>query len=285
MFDSALRFQITLKTIALNLEEINKSEKKYILSKISDRDYLLTCNYKASIPSKFLAIEGVNNYANENYLLLEIIKDSKTETKPGPQSFILLLSIEGIIEENFSSPDSLLTAVNLCKDNQILSLIIRKFVDDFELNFDHSILKENYLEIWGANLKHAVIENFLKLSSNNTLSLNYETKKLEELRQYLCANVYKTAPTIEKMAYMVDMSPTKFKNYFKRYTGYSPHQYILTIRLNKAFELLSTGNFSISQVAYKIGFNHPASFSRFFKQRFYCSPSEIMLNNMSAVSG
>ncbi len=282
MFNPTLKYRIVFNTIALDLEELFKSEKEYTLSKISEKDYLLACLCMSSEPNKLLATEAKSNYNNDNYLLLEIIKNDKNGDRNTSQSFVLLLSIEDLIKENFSTLNNLLDAVDKCKENQILNLVLRKFVDDFDLNFDHYILKEHYLEIWGANLKHAFINILLKLGSDNTASLNYETKKLEELRQYLATNIYRTAPTIEKMAYMVEMSPSKFKNYFKKYTGYSPHQYILTVRLTKAFELLSTGEFSISQVAYKVGFHHPASFSRFFKQKFYCSPSEIMQNKLAS---
>lgn len=277
---SLLTYQITFKTVTINLNELNLIGHGLNISKIANNDFLFSYSNHIDFPYKFSSATFENNFDNNSYLQLDIF--NKDNNRTHQHSFTLLLHMEDFIQANFDSLDSLIYSINLCKNERLLDLAIQKLMNDFELYSNFYILKENYLNIWGTNLKYSFVDMLLKLNTNNVKNFDYETKKLEELRQYIINNISKNSPTIEKMASMVGMSPTKFKVNFKKYTGYSPHQYILTVRLNKSFELLSTGSFSISQVAYRVGFHHPASFSRFFKQKYLQSPSTLIEANSLA---
>jgi AraC-like DNA-binding protein len=46
------------------------------------------------------------------------------------------------------------------------------------------------------------------------------------------------------------------------------------VRLRKAKLLLETTNQTVSEIAYQVGFNDPAWFSRVFKEEYGVSPSE-----------
>ena len=80
------------------------------------------------------------------------------------------------------------------------------------------------------------------------------------------------------MAEMAGMSVTKFKVMFKETFGESPQQYILDKKLFLAKELLQTGQYSITEVSYKIGFTYPSGFTRVFKNKFQYPPSLIYTN-------
>ena len=54
----------------------------------------------------------------------------------------------------------------------------------------------------------------------------------------------------------------------------TPTTYIKINRLNKAVNLLSTNNYSVSEVASLCGFNEPNYFTRCFKAHFGKSPTE-----------
>lgn len=45
--------------------------------------------------------------------------------------------------------------------------------------------------------------------------------------------------------------------------------------IGKAKELLSLSNLSISEIAYKLGFEHPQSFNRMFKKKTKISPVDF----------
>lgn len=61
-------------------------------------------------------------------------------------------------------------------------------------------------------------------------------------------------------------------------TGRSLNVYIRLIRLQKARELLSQKDLSISEIAYQTGFNDPKFFSRVFSEEFNASPTEYRKN-------
>lgn len=59
----------------------------------------------------------------------------------------------------------------------------------------------------------------------------------------------------------------------KALTGQTPNNFIKTIRLRRAAQLLKTKKLNISEVAYKVGFKDPKYFRKCFKEQFKVSPS------------
>ena len=118
-----------------------------------------------------------------------------------------------------------------------------------------------------------------ELKSENPLNYKFsDYKKIKEIEHEITKNLSKSAPSIKKMAEMAGMSVTKFKVLFKEAFGESPHQYILDKKLFLAKELLQTGQYSITEISYKIGFNYPSGFTRLFKNKFQYPPSVIYTN-------
>jgi AraC-like DNA-binding protein len=66
-----------------------------------------------------------------------------------------------------------------------------------------------------------------------------------------------------------------FRRMFKNYTGISPRQYFLQLKIMRARELLLTTDQSIKGISYQLGFESIYYFSRFFKQKTGMSPSEF----------
>lgn len=61
-------------------------------------------------------------------------------------------------------------------------------------------------------------------------------------------------------------------------TGKSPLDFIRSIRLKRAVQLLDKSGMSISEIAYQVGFNDPRIFRKFFKEEFSITPSEYLAN-------
>jgi signal transduction histidine kinase/DNA-binding response OmpR family regulator/ligand-binding sensor domain-containing protein len=61
----------------------------------------------------------------------------------------------------------------------------------------------------------------------------------------------------------------------KALTGKTPSQFIRSIRLQKAMELLQTTDLNISEIAYDVGFSNPNYFSRSFSEEFGFPPNVI----------
>ena len=63
-----------------------------------------------------------------------------------------------------------------------------------------------------------------------------------------------------------------FRRIFKEHTGFSPHNFLLKMRLRKAAETLITTNLSIKEIALRNGWDDEYYFSRLFKKNYRLSP-------------
>lgn len=85
---------------------------------------------------------------------------------------------------------------------------------------------------------------------------------------------------VEKLAAMVYISRTLFYKKIKGITGHQPVELIRMIRLKKAAKYIETGEFTVSEVAYMVGYNDIRYFSTSFKKQFGVSPSQYHLSDL-----
>jgi len=78
--------------------------------------------------------------------------------------------------------------------------------------------------------------------------------------------------SINELAAKLSYTRSHLSKEFKKQTGECLKSYIDRIRLDKAREMLSYSDFSISDISFQLGFKDIFSFSRFFKHRTGTSP-------------
>lgn len=81
--------------------------------------------------------------------------------------------------------------------------------------------------------------------------------------------------TVESLAKISNMSPTHFSRVFRQQTGFSPYDYVLSSRLNKAKEYLLKTDLSVTRIAYETGFNSEANFIYCFTNKEGISPGKF----------
>jgi AraC-like DNA-binding protein len=79
---------------------------------------------------------------------------------------------------------------------------------------------------------------------------------------------------LEKLSKTLGMSYSKFRSDFKRHTGFSPLQYFLQLKIEKAKSMLVDTNLTNKQIAFKIGFESAFYFCRLFKQKTNLTPKQ-----------
>lgn len=84
---------------------------------------------------------------------------------------------------------------------------------------------------------------------------------------------------VEKMADILCMSRSTLHRKIKALSGQSSIDFIRTIKLKKAAELIQAGEHTIGEISELIGIQSPAYFSKLFLKQFGISPSEFARQN------
>ena len=82
-------------------------------------------------------------------------------------------------------------------------------------------------------------------------------------------------PTVQFFAEQLNLSPGYLSDLLRSLTGQNAQQHIHRKIIEKAKELLSTSNLTVSEVAYQLGFEHRQSFSKLFKMKSKLSPLDF----------
>lgn len=77
---------------------------------------------------------------------------------------------------------------------------------------------------------------------------------------------------VPALARSVGMSPSAFHKHFKAITASSPLQYRKSLQLFEARRLLRAGQLSVTEVAFEVGYESPAQFSRDYARKFGAPP-------------
>lgn len=79
---------------------------------------------------------------------------------------------------------------------------------------------------------------------------------------------------VKDLAKKLKLSLRTFNRRFKNATNQTPTQYIQNVRMRAAGELLQTSNLSITEIAFKSGYQDLPHFTRLFKKHFGTTPSQ-----------
>ena len=83
--------------------------------------------------------------------------------------------------------------------------------------------------------------------------------------------------SVEELSAEVGISRSSLYKKLMFITGKSPLEFIRIIRIKRGLEMLESGETSISQIAWQVGFS-PKQFSKYFKDEYGCLPSEYQQN-------
>ncbi len=100
--------------------------------------------------------------------------------------------------------------------------------------------------------------------------------KLEEILQTYFDKgntLFNGIPTVAQIAKDLNLSPNYLSNMLKVISGQSTQQHIHNRLIEVAKEKLSTTELTVSEIAFELGFGHPASFSKLFKNKTNSSPT------------
>jgi len=107
------------------------------------------------------------------------------------------------------------------------------------------------------------------------LTSDEEQLFLEKIQENIDSNLENENFTVELLCREIGLSHSQLHRKMTALTGQSTQKFIRSIQLNKAKHFLSTTDLSISEIAYRSGFNDPAYFARIFKKAFQQTPRQF----------
>lgn len=99
--------------------------------------------------------------------------------------------------------------------------------------------------------------------------------KLQQVIDYIQGHLAEDV-SLEAIAKEISMSQYYFARLFKQSTGYSPYQYLIKCRIERAQELMMQAQQSIANVALQVGFTSQSQFGRHFKRIAGVTPKQFL---------
>lgn len=109
------------------------------------------------------------------------------------------------------------------------------------------------------------------MSFQATTTITYNSRRIENVMAYLNKHFDREISLLE-VAKLVSMSEVAFSRFFKVRTGKTFVDTLNEIRLGHASRMLIDTTQSISEIAYRCGFNNMSNFNRIFKKKKQCTP-------------
>lgn len=103
--------------------------------------------------------------------------------------------------------------------------------------------------------------------------LPFNDKIIAEIKSYV-ESCYRDA-TLEEAARRVHMNPFYVSKFFKEKTGQTFSDYVVSVRMKKAAELLMDIRYKTYEVSEMVGYSHAKNFTRTFKKFFGKSPKQF----------
>lgn len=97
---------------------------------------------------------------------------------------------------------------------------------------------------------------------------------IEKAVKYVEDNISRSDLSVEELARQMGMSRVHLYKKISALTGKSPIEFIRLLRLKRATQFLAESQLTIAEIAYRLGFNNPKYFSKYFKEEFGILPSE-----------
>lgn len=116
------------------------------------------------------------------------------------------------------------------------------------------------------------------VEQTNEQNENAALKRLKPALEVINSQFTEPELSVSDMAASIDVSETYFRKLFEDALGRKPLEYLNSLRISYAKELIQSGFYTVAQVAQRSGFYDPKYFSTAFKRNTGFSPSDFQKN-------
>jgi len=152
-----------------------------------------------------------------------------------------------------------------------LNFILLSLIEEFELEetAQHDMLQ--------SLLKQFIVYSVRMKEEKDVVKENTETKLFKDFSLLVELNFTKLH-SVTDYANRLGLSPKSLTKHFKKIGTQTPSDFIKSRIITEAKRLLLYTNKAIKHIAFELGFNDPAYFSRFFTKATGSSPKEFKKN-------
>ncbi|MRG48417.1 response regulator [Chitinophaga sp. SYP-B3965] len=107
----------------------------------------------------------------------------------------------------------------------------------------------------------------------NANTMTADDKFMQRVLEIVEKHLSEASFSVEMLSRQLCMNRVSVYRRIFSLTGHSPIEFIRTVRLQRAAQLLTQTEMNITEVAYEVGFNNPKYFARYFKMAYNMLPS------------
>ena len=211
-------------------------------------------------PNQIIAIDNEENKNNDGWSLLfhpDLIRQ-----------YSLSKAIKNYGFFNYETNEALHLSEEEEKTIEILVRNVQNEINSRLDNFSQDVIVSN-LELILSYSNRFYSRQFLsRKMANNDLLTNFEFV----LENYFSKNSEIQLPTVDKLAKELNVSSAYLSDMLRNVTGQNTQQHIHNKLIEKAKDILTSTNKSVSEIAFLLGFEYPQSFSKLFKNKTNLTP-------------
>ena len=143
-----------------------------------------------------------------------------------------------------------------------------------------SLFKQRQMlyDYYTSKIKREKITNITdQIESATPQVTHFDDDFIRNILQSVEENIHNPDFKIDDLAEAMGMSRTVFYRKMKSLMGVSPVDFMKSMRIKRAVQLLEQDQYTVSEVGYMSGFATPQYFSKVFKETMNCTPKEYKL--------
>jgi len=284
----SIYFTDDIHTVIQNCNEIAAILKELYRLKVSIAISMLHHTAQEFQNAVFEAIHTLSlNFYSESCIAVFDKNSIQSEYVSSTESTLTLFEFENaLLQRDFSNASSIVSALfiklqtNFVDSGEVKNIccqiyyIVYRVIAKYHLN----LLSEEYIKKIKQSADIFQLENIIEeLLNHAKISFTGSAQKyskyiqdsIEYIKEHLTENI-----SLEAISAHAHVNSSYLSRTFKKECGYSITEYIVSLRIEKAKELLSNNNIRTYEVSEKVGIHDPSYFSVLFKKHTGLSPKE-----------
>lgn len=119
----------------------------------------------------------------------------------------------------------------------------------------------------------SLLNHLLRLQATNVSQSSSLPENLQYLIKYMDSN-FNQPLSLDFLSTFAGLSKSYLSHEFKKYTGFSPNDYLISLRINRAKLLLKNTTLPAIKIAHEVGIHDPNNFINLFKKKSGMTPIE-----------